>query len=226
MRSNAPYQTALGIWALLALIGCEFSDSIVVGRHDISGDSEGSSGLGPSGGGPSSTAGVGGGAGAPWAPDISPTASGPRSLCDLEPQSRMLWISPAASSARPVPGIGGSLVPGEYQLTHLVKYGECPCFDAPEQLAQSLSLSSDGTGFVISDYNDNGTHFASTFSFTTEGNAISFKTKCVEPPGREGERAPFGSFESFTASGHSLVLISQACSYHADYVFVPSAASR
>lgn len=157
---------------------------------------------------------------------IWPSAGTHNPVCRIETPSQELWVEPADSPASMDPGTGGMLVPGEYQLTSLVKHGVCPCFDATESLTQMISLGHDGTGLATSEYDNHGPYFASKFTFTIQGNTVRITPVCTEPPGVAGQRAPFGSFETFTASGSVLSLISQACSYRADYKFVPRVPSR
>jgi hypothetical protein len=219
---SLPFAAVAGV----ALGACEFSDSIEIGSHDVF---AGAGGNGASGAGGTARSGAGGGGagGAGGAGAVGgiggvpsfPTAGANQSQCGVGTAPEV-WVRPLESTVRLAPGIGGSVVPGEYQLTGLVKHGICPCFDANATLAQTLFLMHDGTGSVSSRYQHGGPDFVSRFTFSTQANRFALDATCVAP-NPSSQAAPFGSFETFTAGGNTLFLMSAACSYRAEYRLMP-----
>lgn len=211
MGSSTRYRIAHIVGCLAILGACNFSDTVLVGRNVHSGGAGGS--IEGAAGTPPLETGAGGGAGS-------------RALCGLETPSRQLWVTPTESARELARGQGGPIPPGEYQLSMLVHNPEPTCFEEPVAVAQSIFLGSDGAGSVVTAYDWGEPNFASTFRFTVEGASIAIQTTCTEPAGTGAKYPPFGGFESYTASDHTLELISEACRYRAEYWFMPNATSR
>jgi hypothetical protein len=226
VRSKVRSLPALAVAGVIALGACEFSDSIDIGHQDVGGASGG--GVSPSAGRGSGAAGRAGAhaGGGGTNGTISPGAGARHSMCAVGFQPEPMWVKPSESSVNLSPGVGGILMAGEYQLTALIKYGVCPCFDANATLAQALFLGHEGMGSVVSLFQEGGRQFTTKFSFVSHGNAFTLDATCSDPAGPPGAAAPFGSFETFTADGNVLSLISAACSYRADYRLIPRVPSR